>query len=116
MTLISWIKVIVTVTFHNFAYISAILKHFYKIVTTMKALWPATKKVLLSDLENVGQGHHLLQNSLYFSYYTTDFKRFHRNDGTVASNKNVISADLENVGQGYHLQKSISRLLYSRFY
>ena len=35
----------------------------------MMALWPATKKVLSSDLENVGQGHHL-QESLYFSYNT----------------------------------------------
>ena len=34
--------------------------------------WPATKNVLTSDLENIGQGHHL-QKSLYLSYYTNDF-------------------------------------------
>ena len=37
----------------------------------MMALQP-TKKRNISDLENVGQGHHL-QTTLYLSYYMTDF-------------------------------------------
>ena len=59
MTLLSYIKVIVRVTFKKFAYISAILTSFNQISTTIMAPWPAAKIVLSSDVENVGQGHHL---------------------------------------------------------
>ena len=58
----------VGVTFYNFAYISAI----FGTILTIMASQPAEKNVLSSDLENVGQGHHL-HKSLYLSYYTTDF-------------------------------------------
>ena len=75
------------------------------------------KSRLLSDLENVGQGHDL-QNSLYVSYEWWQYEwflwNFHRNDGNVAGNKNFISANFKNVGEGHPLQKSLSWLLYDQ--
>ena len=77
------------------------------------ASWSATQNVWSSDLENVGQGHHL-QKSLYLSYYINDdfYQTFIEIMQYVAGNRNVISADLENVWQGRRLQK----LLYIGFY
>ena len=45
---------------------------FNKILTTMMPSRLAIKRVLSSELKNVGQGHHL-HKSLYLGYYTTDF-------------------------------------------
>ena len=73
----------------------------------MIASWPATKNLLLSDLDNVGQDRHL-QKLLYLSHYI--LPNFYRNDGNVVGNKNYISitsAKLKNIGQGQHLQKSL---------
>ena len=68
----------------------------------MMASWRATKYVLSSDLENVGQGHNL-QKLPYLSYYMTDlYQSFFLNDATRSATK--MSADPEIVGQGYHLQ------------
>ena len=64
-------------------------------------------KNVSSDLENVGQGHHL-QKSLYLNYIWGRFlPNFQRNYGSVNGNKCVTSADLENVGQRHCLQKSL---------
>ena len=55
-----------------FLYLGNLWTNFNKISTTMMESWPATKKVLSSDLDNVDQVHHL-QKSLYLRYYTNDF-------------------------------------------
>ena len=56
----------------------------------MMALQPATENVLSSDLENVGQGHHL-QKLLYLAVskllYDLFLPNFYWNDDNVANNK-----------------------------
>ena len=77
----------------------------------MMASWQAAKNVTPSDLENVGQCHHL-QNLLYLSYYLTNFYQSFIEMMAMWSAIIMSSADLENTGQGHHLQKA----LYLRYY
>ena len=59
----------------------------------MTASWSATKNVMSSDFENVGQGH-LLQKLLYLSYYDKFLQKFYRYDDNVVGNKNFVSAGI----------------------
>ena len=72
MTLMSKIKVIVRVTVHNFAYISTILGPVVTNCDHNDGIAAGNKNVISSDIENVGQGHHL-QKSQYLSYHATGF-------------------------------------------
>ena len=74
MTLTSNIKVIVRTTLS--------LKQFEPDFDLSDGMVTGNKKVLSSDLENVGQGHHL-QKSLYVSYYANDLYQTYINTMTM---------------------------------
>ena len=74
-------------------YIGYSLTNFIIISTTMMVSYIAAsnnKNVISSDLENVGQSHHL-QKWLYLSYYMTDFCQNLIEMMAMLSNKNYIS-------------------------
>ena len=104
MTLTSYIKIIASVTFHNFAYISAVLG------TVLTKFRPTRW-----HLDRQQKSLIIFRTMLPFSPIS------HRNDDNMAGNKNdmlvisyFISADLANVGQCHRLQISIHFSYYNQ--
>ena len=80
----------------------------------MMASRSAIKFDLASDLENVGQCHHI-NIAVSQVLYDRFLPNIHRNDVTATSNKKFISAELENIRSGHYQKKQYILIIYERF-